>query len=657
MVTRGRIPTIDYSSRDFEAIKDDMIATIPFFLPEWTQHNENDFGIALIRLFSMMGDVLHYYIDRVHNESYLPTLIKRESAINILNLIDYQMSRPSAATVDMVFALASVQTEDTVVAQGTQLLTNPLFEGDTGILFETLDDLIIRAGTLGNESIAAVVQEYNDLPTDTSLPDAEDSLEVNTVYFVVAEDAYYRVNNTGNWELLNVTPPDSVSVGDYVYSVSAEEGLSKVYTFPAVSQSEAFLRFRIPETGIIQDSTKSYVDEGGGFNEWPIIQSWLEADFDDKNTVLYTDADGNVDLEFGNNIQGKQLNAGNVVRATYRVGGGEEGNVGAHTIVNINTPQSIYWVIDYNTKVVAGCTNPLQASGGADEESIDEARRKGPQSLRTLYRAVTAEDFKTICESVPGVSRCAVIQGGQIESCGFCAITLAVYPEGGGPLSSELEQRILNEIEEKRMVCTSVVIQRADDVEINMKGSVYGYVNYLQEDVENNLADAIELYFEETRVNADLTQPVYLSDVMAMLDGVEGVDHVDLTEITRKPNPTYRINSGGWTVTGFEVGKDSVDETFTCTFINKDEFKVTGSETGDHANGTIDVPYSSDNEEISFVVNSGEQDAAQGDEFSFVTSPKIGNISTTGAEIPVEGDIELEVIIPEEGGRTSGPCG
>ena len=657
MVTRGRIPTIDYSSRDFEAIKDDMIATIPFFIPEWTQHNENDFGIALIRLFSMMGDVLHYYIDRVHNESYLPTLIKRESAINTLNLIDYQMSRPSAATVDIIFTLDSYQTADTKVAAGTQLITNPLFEGDQGVLFETLDDLIIKAGTGGNESVDAIVQEYNDLPTDTSLPDAEASLALNTVYYVIADNAYYRVDNSSNWVFLDVTPHVSVSVGDYIYVVSAEHGESRIHTFPVVSQSEAFLRFRIPEIGIVQGSTKSYVDEGGGFNEWPVIESWLEADFDDKNSVLYTDADGNVDIEFGNNIQGKQLNAGNVVRSDYRLGGGEEGNVGARTIINIGTPQSIYWVSDYNTKVVASCVNPLQASGGADEESIEEARRAGPQSLRTLYRAVTAEDYKTICESVPGVSRCAVIQGGQVESCGFCAVTLAVYPEGGGPLSTELQNRILAEIESKRMVCTNVVIQRADDVGVNIKGEVYGYVNYLQVDVEENLATVIEEYFISTQLNADLTQPIYLSDVMAMLDGVEGVDHVDLNEMTRKPEPTYRINSGGWAVSGFVVGNDAVDETWIGTFISKDEFKVAGSVSGDNANGFIDIPYSSDNDEIQFSVSSGEQDAAQGDEFSFVTSPKLGNIGTSGAEIPVEGDIELEVIIPEEGGRTSGPCG
>ena len=30
-----KTPSIDYTSRDFEAIRDDMIRTIPFFTPEW----------------------------------------------------------------------------------------------------------------------------------------------------------------------------------------------------------------------------------------------------------------------------------------------------------------------------------------------------------------------------------------------------------------------------------------------------------------------------------------------------------------------------------------------------------------------------------------------------------------------------------------------
>ena len=29
-------PSVDYTSRDFQSIRDDMIRTIPFFTPEWT---------------------------------------------------------------------------------------------------------------------------------------------------------------------------------------------------------------------------------------------------------------------------------------------------------------------------------------------------------------------------------------------------------------------------------------------------------------------------------------------------------------------------------------------------------------------------------------------------------------------------------------------
>ncbi len=32
----NRIPPIDYTSRDFEAISQDMIKAIPFMAPEWT---------------------------------------------------------------------------------------------------------------------------------------------------------------------------------------------------------------------------------------------------------------------------------------------------------------------------------------------------------------------------------------------------------------------------------------------------------------------------------------------------------------------------------------------------------------------------------------------------------------------------------------------
>jgi hypothetical protein len=77
--------------------------------------------------------------------------------------------------------------------------------------------------------------------------------------------------------------------------------------------------------------------------------------------------------------------------ATYRyAAGGAAGNVGAGTIVVMTTPIA----------GIIGVENLGAAEGGADEEPIEEAKRRAPEVLRNRGRAVTAEDYEYLAREV-----------------------------------------------------------------------------------------------------------------------------------------------------------------------------------------------------------------------------------------------------------------
>jgi predicted phage baseplate assembly protein len=79
---------------------------------------------------------------------------------------------------------------------------------------------------------------------------------------------------------------------------------------------------------------------------------------------------------------------GSLVRMSgYRTGGGRRGNLAAGTL----------HVLKSSIPGVAGVTNPAAATGGVDGETLDDARRRAPLELRTRSRAVTADDFETLC--------------------------------------------------------------------------------------------------------------------------------------------------------------------------------------------------------------------------------------------------------------------
>jgi hypothetical protein len=55
--------TVDYTNRDYYAIRDELITRIKARVPEWSGNDNADFGLALVEAFAYMGDIANYYID------------------------------------------------------------------------------------------------------------------------------------------------------------------------------------------------------------------------------------------------------------------------------------------------------------------------------------------------------------------------------------------------------------------------------------------------------------------------------------------------------------------------------------------------------------------------------------------------------------------
>ena len=110
MADTARVPSIDYTSRDFEGLRQDMIRLIPFFNPEWTDNNTSDFGITLIEALAYGLDITHYYIDRMNGESYLETAITPQAILSLVRQIGYTPRGASPARVTLTFTVPSAAT-------------------------------------------------------------------------------------------------------------------------------------------------------------------------------------------------------------------------------------------------------------------------------------------------------------------------------------------------------------------------------------------------------------------------------------------------------------------------------------------------------------------------------------------------------------------
>lgn len=142
------------------------------------------------------------------------------------------------------------------------------------------------------------------------------------------------------------------------------------------------------------------IDQGQGPEVWQVVDDFLGSGPRDKHVVINWAA-GEVYVGDGENGAVPVANASNpdanVIAREYRHGGGARANVAARAINNLLTPIA---------GLDSGATfNLFAADSGADEESLDSAKKRAPLALRARERAVTVEDFELLAQASGNVKR------------------------------------------------------------------------------------------------------------------------------------------------------------------------------------------------------------------------------------------------------------
>lgn len=214
------LPQVDYTSRDYAAIRKDLIDLIPNFAPQWTSRDDSDFGIVLLELFAYMGDLLNYYIDRAANESFLSTATQRDTVLNIAALLNYTPNEPNAATGTV--SLSNTTASPITVPALTKVATSPDGTGNQ-IIFETDSAVTIAANSSSSSTITqgiTILSEQvgtSDGGTTQSFKISKTGVIGNSVSVNINGITYLKVSS-----LLDYGPTDPVfstftNSEDYTY--------------------------------------------------------------------------------------------------------------------------------------------------------------------------------------------------------------------------------------------------------------------------------------------------------------------------------------------------------------------------------------------------------------------------------------------------------
>ncbi|MBW3605385.1 MAG: putative baseplate assembly protein [Actinobacteria bacterium] len=223
-----------------------------------------------------------------------------------------------------------------------------------------------------------------------------------------------------------------------------------------------------------------------------------------------------------------------VIRTTgYRYGGGSIGNVGARTITWLKS----------SLPFIARVENLDPATGGVDAETVDNAKLRGPMSLRTSQRAVTVDDFERLTlEAAPQVARAHCLaaehDGGPIRV--LIIPRCEVPPDSLGlddlVLAPELIALVSAHLDERRLLTTSVQIRTPSYQGVTVTASLRGAGNVNADALRSHALSALYAYINPLTGGPDgrgwpFGRTLTIGEVFALLsavDGVVGVEEVQL---------------------------------------------------------------------------------------------------------------------------------
>ena len=295
---------------------------------------------------------------------------------------------------------------------------------------------------------------------------------------------------------------------------------------------------------------------------WTAQPDLLESQLDDAHFVVETDNDGYAHLRFGDGELGRQPSGGSAFYASYRVGNGLAGIVGAEAISHLVFRQTKL------TGAALQVRNPLPSEGGLDSEPLAEIKLFAPQTFRAeLQRAVSAEDYASIAERDPRVQRAAASlrwTGSRYE------VQVAIDPLGSAEASPQLLQDIASYLYRYCRIGHDLRVLPAHYVALDIALTVCVLPHYLRGNVEAALLDVFSNRLLPTGRrgffhpdNLTFGDDIYLSQLVAAAQAVPGVENVEVTKLQRLfEMPNQEIQNGVLPLSPLEVARLDNDPSF-----------------------------------------------------------------------------------------------
>ncbi len=311
----------------------------------------------------------------------------------------------------------------------------------------------------------------------------------------------------------------------------------------ALTANQSFVLGQLPLTYVAADTpsgAKSTLEVRINDILWKEAERLYGLNDRAENYVVRHDYEGNAILTFGDGEQGVRLPTGQEnVRAKYRYGLGLGGNLGAGSLSLLKT----------SPPGIKAAINPVPATGGAEPETKDTAREKAPRTVRTLERIVSLQDFEDFARGFAGIGKALAT---PIRQGGTQTVHITVAGLGGATVepTSSLYESLVAAIDAARDPFQVVVqVDSYTKILFNLEAKIVVNARYEAEKVLEQLQSDLFQYFSFPQ--RQFGQPVTTSEIIARIQGIEGVEATDLDRLylqgqARLLEPTLTAMPAQW---------------------------------------------------------------------------------------------------------------
>ena len=588
--------------RDFGQFRKNLIDFAKTYFPNtYNDFNESSPGMMFIEMASYVGDVLSFYTDTQLRESLLTTAEEKANLFNLAAAYGYKPKNVVPATVDLdVFQLVPAKgSGDNVKPDFSYAMTiaEGMAIGSTDfrdVEFRTtqLIDFSVSSSFSPTEVTVYQIDNTTNQPTYYLLKKniKASSGTVKTSTFTFGSPRIYdkiKIEDEDIIRITKITDSDAdvwtkvpyLAQNTVFEQVENNEDNSTEY-FPYSGDTPYLLELKkVPKrfTTRFEDKDSVVIQFGAGISS--NADEEIIPNPDNVGSALYNvvgDLDQGIDPS--NFLYTKTYGvapSNTTLTVEYLVGNGIADNVPAKDLTNVTsittTFQNENQLDDSLVRFVrssVATTNQEPARGARSEETMEEIRNNAMAYFGAQNRTVTREDYLMRCYALPpqfgSVAKAYITQDCQlqsVESEGQITTTeidnplaLNLYTLGydNNKILTELnpatKDNLRTYISYHRILTDAVNIKNAFIVNIAVDFEIITLPNYNANEVLLRCINALKEYFniDNWRIN----EPIYLSKIYVLLDGIDGVLSVvrpDINgagglQISNKFNGSYSPN-------------------------------------------------------------------------------------------------------------------